>query len=102
MKVDLTKPLKREAWMTEEKKMDSVADELKKSVYAGVGLPQNADERKRSEDMYAYFKLFQKLDNATPETEYTPEELVIIKRVSAQCLVPGAYGQVIDMIDGKK
>ena len=87
--------------MTEEKKMDSVADELKKSVYAGVGLPQNADERKRSEDMYAYFKLFQKLDSATSETEYTPEELTIIKRVASLSYVPGAYGQIVQMIDGK-
>lgn len=101
MKLDLTQPLRSERWMKEGQN-EPIADFLKKYIYGGQGLDRNADEKKHADEMYAYYKLFQKLDNATPETEYTPEELVIIKRVSAQCLVPGAYGQVIDMIDGKK
>ena len=101
MKLDLTKPLKREDWMKKEDKNETVANELKKLVYGGVCIKQDQDPIKRADEMYAYYKLFQKLDNATPETEYTPDELNIIKRVSAMAYTPGAYGQIIEMIDGK-
>lgn len=100
MKVDFTKPLKLEAWMKQEK-LEPVVEELKKNVYAGVGINKETDERKRNDELYTYFKLFQKLDSATPETEYTPEELTIIKRVASLIFVPGAYGQIVQMIDGK-
>ena len=102
MKLDLTKALKREDWMKKDEKLEPLADELKKLVYGGAGLNQNSDVVKRADEMYAYYKLFIKLDGATADTEYTPEELVIIKRVAAICLAPGAYGQVIDLIDGRK
>ena len=51
--------------------------------------------------MYAYYKLFKKLDTAATDTEYTPDELNIIKRVAAIAYAPGAYGQIVEMIDGK-
>ena len=101
MKLDLTKPLKREDWMKKEEKAEPLADELKKLVYGGVSIKQNEDPMKRAEEMYAYYKLFKKLDAATPDTEYTPDELNIIKRVAAIVYSPGAYGQIVEMIDGK-
>ena len=101
MKLDLTKPLKREDWMKKEEKAEPLADELKKLVYGGVSIKQNDDPMKRAEEMYAYYKLFKKLDAATPDTEYTPDELNIIKRVAAIVYSPGAYGQIVEMIDGK-
>ena len=101
MKLDLTKPLKREAWMKKEEKAEPLADELKKLVYGGVSIKQNEDPTKRADEMYAYYKLFKKLDAATPDTEYTPDELNIIKRVAAIVYSPGAYGQIVEMIDGK-
>lgn len=81
---------------------DNIASIIKKYVYIGHGIEQNADEKKFADMKYSYYKLFQKLDNATAETEYTPEELVIIKRVAAICLAPGLYGKVVDLIDGGK
>ena len=101
MKLDLTKPLKREDWMKKEEKAEPLADELKKLVYGGVSIKQNEDPMKRAEEMYAYYKLFKKLDAATPDTEYTPDELNIIKRVAVIVYSPGAYGQIVEMIDGK-
>ena len=101
MKLDLTKPLKREDWMKKDEKAEPLADELKKLVYGGVSIKQNEDPMKRAEEMYAYYKLFKKLDAATPDTEYTPDELNIIKRVAAIVYSPGAYGQIVEMIDGK-
>ena len=78
MKLDLTKPLKREVWMKKNDKVESVANELKKLVYGGVGIKQNEDPMRRADEMYGYYKLFKKLDTATPDTEYTPDELNII------------------------
>lgn len=101
MKLDLTKPLKREVWMKKDDKVESVANELKKLVYGGISIEENKDLIRRAEEMYAYYKLFKKLDAATPDTEYTPDELNIIKRVSAIAYSPGAYGQIVEMIDGK-
>lgn len=101
MKLDLTKPLQREDWMKKDDKVESLADELKKLVYGGASIKPNEDPVKRADEMYAFYKLFRKLDNATPDTEYTPDELNIIKRVSAMAYAPGAYGQIIEMIDGK-
>ena len=101
MKLDLTKPLKREDWMKKEEKADPLADELKKLVYGGISIINENDIVKRAEEMYAYYKLFKKLDAATPDTEYTPDELNIIKRVAAIVYSPGAYGQIVEMIDGK-
>ena len=51
--------------------------------------------------MYAYYKLFKKLDSAATDTEYTPDELNIIKLVADIAYPPGAYGQIVEMIDGK-
>lgn len=87
--------------MKKDEKAEPLANELKKLVYAGVCIKQDQDPMKRAEEMYAFYKLFKKLDQATPETEYTPDELNIIKRVSAMAYAPGAYGQIIEMIDGK-
>ena len=101
MKIDLTKPLKREDWMKKEDKVEPLAHELKKLVYGGISIINENDMVKRAEEMYAYYKLFKKLDAATPDTEYTPDELNIIKRVSAIAYSPGAYGQIVEMIDGK-
>ena len=101
MKLDLTKPLKREDWMKKEEKAEPLADELKKLVYGGVGIKQNEDPMRRADEMYGYYKLFKKLDTATSDTEYTPDELNIIKRVAAIVYSPGAYGQIVEMIDGK-
>lgn len=101
MKLDLTKPLRREDWMKKDEKLEPLADELKKLVYGGAGLNQNSDVVKRADEMYAYYKLFKKLDTAATDTEYTPDELNIIKRVAAIAYAPGAYGQIVEMIDGK-
>ena len=101
MKLDLTKPLRREDWMKKDEKLEPLADELKKLVYGGVGLNQNSDVVKRADEMYSYYKLFKKLDSAATDTEYTPDELNIIKRVAAIAYAPGAYGQIVEMIDGK-
>ena len=101
MKLDLTKPLKREDWMKKEEKAEPLADELKKLVYGGISIINENDMVKRAEEMYAYYKLFKKLDAATPDTEYTPDELNIIKRVAVIAYSPGAYGQIVEMIDGK-
>ena len=87
--------------MKKEEKAEPLADELKKLVYGGVSIKQNEDPVKRAEEMYSYYKLFKKLDTATPDTEYTPDELNIIKRVAAVVYSPGAYGQIVEMIDGK-
>ena len=65
MKLDLTKPLKREDWMKKEDKVEPLAYELKKLVYGGVGIKQNEDPMRRADEMYGYYKLFKELDHET-------------------------------------
>ena len=45
------------------------------------------------------YRLYTKLSDATPDTDWSPEELVLIKRVAAS-LLPGLYGQVVTLVDG--
>ncbi|MDR2913940.1 MAG: hypothetical protein LBV74_03750 [Tannerella sp.] len=73
---------------------EMISDAIAKHLYLGKGVSvDNGDEK------YAAYKLSSKIMNATKEIDVTPEEIVLIKKVAAASLTPGAYGQVMDLLE---
>jgi hypothetical protein len=72
---------------------EMISDRIAKNLYLGTGVADNGDEK------YAAYKLSSKIIHAKGDIDVTPEELVLIKKVAAAALTPGAYGQVIDLLN---
>ena len=71
-----------------------IADAIAKNLYLGKRVaPDNGDEK------YAAYKLSSKIIHAKDAIEVTPEEIILIKKVAAEALTPGAYGQGIDLLE---
>lgn len=94
MKVDFTKTFTYPVAVGRE---DKIADVLAIRAFQGEGISQENDPDKRAKRSLEMYRLYQKLASATPDTDWTPEELVLIKQV-AGVLLPGLYGQVVDLI----
>lgn len=101
MKANFNQPF-RDSKGNEVKGSPIIADALAQHLYAGTGLKPTGNYEDDAAAKYAYFRLSQKVQNATDETDYTAEELTSIKRVAMEALVPGAYGQVCDIIEQGK
>ena len=72
---------------------EMISDAIAKNLYLGKGIaPDNGDEK------YAAYKLSSKIIHSKGVIDVTPEETVLIKKVAAIALTPGAYGQVIDLL----
>ena len=97
MKVDLTKNF---AYPMGTQREDKISEVLAIRAFQGDGMPHESDNDKRAKSAMELYRLYVKLTEATPETDWSPEELVLIKRV-ASCLLPGLDGQLVQMIDGK-
>ena len=78
----------------------SMADALAQHLFTGTGLKPSGDPTADGKRKYDFYLLSVKLQNADEQTEYTPDELVMIKEVAGEAFVPGAYGQIISLIDG--
>ena len=73
---------------------EKISDAVAKHLYLGKGLSNdNGDEK------YAAYKLSTKIVTAKNDVEITPEEIALIKKMAAVCFTPGAYGQVLDLLD---
>ncbi len=73
---------------------EKMADAIAKNLYLGNGIaPNNGDEK------YAAYKLSSKIIHASDDINLSDEEIVLIKKVAAVSFTPGAYGQVIDLLD---
>ena len=76
-----------------EDSQQSIKDAVCKGLYA-AGDGVSADDK-----MIAY-RLNLKIIPATKEVEITTEEASLIKRLCEKTLVAGAYGQIVDLIEG--
>lgn len=73
---------------------EMISDAIAKHLYLGKGISvDNGDEK------YAAYKLSSKIIHATGAIEVSPEEITLIKKTAASALTPGAYGQVIDLLE---
>jgi hypothetical protein len=73
---------------------ESISDAIAKNLFFGNGVSaDNADAK------YAAYKLCSKIMNASGAVDLTAEELVLIKQVAEKSFTPGAYGQVIDLLE---
>jgi hypothetical protein len=73
---------------------EMISDAIAKNLYLGKGIaPDNGDEK------YAAYKLSSKIIHAKDDMDVTPEEIILIKKVAAVALTPGAFGQVIDLLE---
>jgi uncharacterized tellurite resistance protein B-like protein len=74
---------------------EKISDAIARHLYLGRGISaDNGDEK------YAAWKLCTKIISADGTLDVSPEEAELIKKVAAAALTPGAYGQVIDLING--
>lgn len=97
MKVDFTKYF---AYPMGTNRNDKMSEVLAVRAFQGDGMQPENDTEKRAKNAMELYRLYTKLSDAKPDTDWSPEELVLIKRVAAS-LLPGLYGQVVTMIDGK-
>ena len=73
---------------------EMISDAIAKHLYLGKGIsPDNGDEK------YAAYKLSSKIIHAKEAIEVSIEDIALIKRVAASAFTPGAYGQVIDLLE---
>ena len=96
MKIDLTKNFVYPMGTNREDKM---AEVLAIRAFQGDGMQPENDADKRAKNAMELYRLYTKLSTAKPDTDWSPEELVLIKRVAAS-LLPGLYGQVVTLVDG--
>jgi hypothetical protein len=66
------------------------------SVDTNERLPISADEK------YLAYKIGKRLFDCNGEIELTVEDAAFLKKVCAAWLVAGAYGQLVDLIEGGK
>jgi hypothetical protein len=93
MKVNLNKKFKD--FTGAEIAGETYADSIARGLFLGRGVSvTSADEK------YAANKLSTRIITARDDIELTEEEVALIKKVAAVTLTPGAYGQVLDFIEG--
>lgn len=76
---------------------DTMASALAQHLFAGTGFKPTGDEASDMRQKYEYYCLSQKLQRG--EEDYSTEELTSIKKVAASAFVPGAYGQIYELIE---
>ena len=73
---------------------ETYADALAKGLYFGRGISvTNGDEK------YAAYKLSTRIIAEKNEIELSGDDAVLIRKVASSVLTPGAYGQVIDLLE---
>ena len=73
---------------------EKISDAIAKHLYLGKGISsENGDEK------YAAYKLSAKIVTAKDKVECTPEEIALIKKMAAVGFTPGAYGQILDLLE---
>jgi hypothetical protein len=73
---------------------ETFADAIAKALFLGRGVSlSDADEK------YAAYRLSTKLLAANADIVLSDDELKLIRKVAAAALTPGAYGQLIDLLN---
>jgi hypothetical protein len=73
---------------------ETYADAIAKGLYFGRGISVTNGEEK-----YAAYKLSTRIIAEKTEIELTDDETALVRKVAAAVLTPGAYGQVIDLLE---
>lgn len=53
------------------------------------------------EEKYKAFQLCQRIATSKKDIEVSSEEAILIKKVCNAALIPGAYGQIEELLEGK-
>lgn len=93
MKINLNVPFKN--FKGQESK-EIIGDKVAEALFtAGTQSNQISNESK-----YKAYKVCKKIGEASGEVEISTEEATLIKEVCINFLVAGAYGQVVELIEG--
>lgn len=98
MKVNLHIPFRafRGEELKGEAKGKTMAHFLAQSLFSGAGVGQTPEEK------FAAYKLCNRILNEPGEIELDKDERKLIKESACASLTPGAFGQVMDLLNEKE
>lgn len=79
-----------------------IADILAQNLYNGEGIERTGNAGKDNEAKFKAYQLCHRIFNASDAVDLTAEEALLIKQVSAASLTAGAYGQIVELLEGKE
>lgn len=79
-----------------------ISDILAQNLYNGEGLERTSNTDKDNETKFKAYTLCHRIFNASSAVDLTSEEALLIKQVSASSLTAGAYGQIVELLEGKE
>lgn len=85
-----------------EKQPVIIADVLSQNLYSGEGIEKTGNAEKDNENKFKAYKLCHRIFSASGPIDLSPEESILIKQVSAATLTAGAYGQIVELLEGKE
>lgn len=77
-----------------------ISDVLAQNLYTGEGIERTGNADKDNESKFKAYKLCHRIFSATGPIDLTSEEVLLIKQVSAATLTAGAYGQIVELLEG--
>lgn len=85
-----------------EKKPVVIAESLAQHLYMGNGLRSSGDQQKDDAEKFQAYKLCQRIMSTKTPIDLSIEEMALIKKVASYSLAPGAYGQIVELMEGKE
>lgn len=70
----------------------TIGDNLAEALFVGQGVGNKPEEK------FAAYKLLNKIINASGPVELDIDERKMIKSVACASLIPGAYGQIVELL----
>lgn len=70
-----------------------ISDALGQALFSGLGVGNKPEEK------YAAYKLCNKILNSKDEIEFDIDERKLLKSAACASLTPGAYGQVVELLN---
>lgn len=83
-----------------EKQPVLIADILAQNLYSGEGIEKTGNAEKDTENKFKAYKLCHRIFSASGPVDLTAEESILVKQVSAASLTAGAYGQIVELLEG--
>lgn len=98
MTVNLNQPFKAFGGeqLKGESKGETMAHFLAKALFSGAGVGQTPEEK------FAAYKLCNRLISETGEIELDKDERKLLKDTACASLTPGAFGQVMELLEKKE
>ena len=60
-----------------------------------------AEQGCTQEEKYRAYRIMQRIERDPEHVELSHEDAVLVKRITGEKLTAGAYGQLVDMLEGK-